>query len=85
MFSICELLVARPLISPRLLNWEDRYSGTRAANKREQFDYCRKRPSQLSSGKILWKRLRVKQQSGIQYLALNGALSLSFIGTIINS
>ena len=29
MFSIRELLVARPLISPRLMNWKERYSGTR--------------------------------------------------------
>ena len=27
-FSIYELLVARSLISPRLMNWEERYSGT---------------------------------------------------------
>jgi len=32
-------------------------------------DHCRKCPSQPSSGKMFWKLLKVKQQTGIQDLA----------------
>ena len=33
-------------------------------------DHCRKSPSQLSSGKIFWKLLTMKQQTGRQDLTM---------------